>query len=548
MLKILTYILLFFIFSWNVSAFLWDDLGLDMYREIDEWLEQLERLQYQYELGGQWRGNAVETIGEMLRERWIECEPIWIEGIETMLWNTSESPVSAIFNACSRNWEDLPYVVVEQVQNELWYIKNTYQERAREKSQRMYELSRVWLYSDGSLDNSPFDLMYDLEEIDRLVFSEDVSFQDIPVSQNTDEALEDFTNGITNVLDTQPREFIQDTITDVNENTEENSEITPWDEETEQWDITLIPEILTGINEHEYFCAPDNDNEHGLNQWTYNQIISRLADTQRYYGNSLIDTTTGEVIDNTQNFYQSNGTQNSSPIVWSTGSYSWVSDSFPCDSIFCIEVSTQSSQYWVQWSNEISLQSIFSKVAEHLEKPANASLTQRKMTTNNFEISSIIEDLPGMLRGFGIQVQTKPIPILDIDEESEEDEEKWDIYSSTNMLHEYYKNLWLDYSRQNDISAITRSDLETKVFQSSAWMSIVYPESRMNELRAFEFALQENNRVFSKSIEKDILNQELTAFDIHFAELERFVSSIEDFSVSVWSLIDAMKKIPTRSS
>jgi len=43
---------------------------------------------------------------------------------------------------------------------------------------------------------------------------------------------------------------------------------------------------------------------------------------------------------------------------------------------------------------------VLSKVAKHLEKPANASLTQRKMTTNNFELGSIIKDLPGMLRGF----------------------------------------------------------------------------------------------------------------------------------------------------
>jgi len=104
--------------------------------------------------------------------------------------------------------------LIEAVRNELAYIKNTYSERAEQKAQQSYKLARMGIYSDGSLENSPFDLMYDLEEIDRIIFSEDIIFQDIPVSQNSDNALSDF---LTENLDTKPNNAVESLVDDVNQ-------------------------------------------------------------------------------------------------------------------------------------------------------------------------------------------------------------------------------------------------------------------------------------------------------------------------------------------
>lgn len=41
--------------------------------------------------------------------------------------------------------------------------------------------------------------MYDLEEIDRTIFSEDIEFEDIPTQQNSDDALDGFLRGDTNL-------------------------------------------------------------------------------------------------------------------------------------------------------------------------------------------------------------------------------------------------------------------------------------------------------------------------------------------------------------
>lgn len=505
-----------------------------MYREIDEGFDELERKQYEYELSGQWRWSVANTVSEMLSEQGIACDIFTVDDIEIMLGNTSEPPVSAIFEACSLNGEDIPNVLIERVSNELGYIRNTFRERARDKAQFGYELSRIWLYSDGSLENSPFDLMYDLEEIDRTIFSEDIEFEDIPTQQNSDDALDGFLRGDTNLalsIQQQEEELFSGT-----------------DSSSEQPTPTIsggqnisIPQIITWTEEHQYVCAPE-DTSHGFGSWALSDVFSDLWRLQRYSSTSLSKNSNPSLLG--QINAQSNS-WNSSPIAPSTGTYSPVTDEFGCDGFFCITVETLNSNYGTTGSNPISLQSIFSKAAEHLEKPANASLTQRKMTTNNFEISSIIKNLPEMLRGFWIQVHIIPVPVLELEwDQNKENSPYWVL----SMLEEYYKNNGLDYNRQNDLSLIENTALETKVFQTSAWMPVGYPEIRMNELRAFQKSMAENNRVFSKNLDKKILTDDLNGFDTHFSELERFVSSIEDFAVSVWSLIDAMKKIPTRSS
>jgi len=99
----------------------------------------------------------------------------------------------------------------------------------------------------------------------------------------------------------------------------------------------------------------------------------------------------------------------------------------------------------------MSIEKIIARAGKHLEKPANTSLTQRKMTTNNFELGSIIKNLPDMLRGFGMEVQSKPIPILDLENENS-DVPEGDIYEIENMIAAYYKNSGLDYERANDLS------------------------------------------------------------------------------------------------
>jgi len=45
-----------------------------------------------------------------------------------------------------------------------WYIE------AKKKVTNIYKTVRVWLYTNGSINDSPFDLISDLEAIDEIIF------------------------------------------------------------------------------------------------------------------------------------------------------------------------------------------------------------------------------------------------------------------------------------------------------------------------------------------------------------------------------------------
>jgi hypothetical protein len=153
-----------------------------------------------------------------------------------------------------------------------------------------------------------------------------------------------------------------------------------------------------------------------------------------------------------------------------------------------------------------------------------------------------------MLRGFWIEVQSKPIPILDDIEGEEKDEIEWDVYEIENLLRAYYKNNGMDYDRRNDLNIFNRQEEQTKVLQTSRWMPILYPEARVNELSRFQAALAENNRVIEQSIDKKILQDDMKDFAKQFTELEKFVAAMKDFAESISGVVWEMKRIPTRSS
>ena len=537
--RLLTFFVLLLLPYWG-SAFLWEDLGLDLYNQIDTKIDDLLEKQYEYELQGQWEADIGEIVDSILLERGIDCDIRSSSDIEIILGNNEEEQIPFIFERCVSD-DFASVVLIEEVVNQIGYVKNIYADRAREKTQRLYELARIGIYHDGVEENSPFDLMSDLEAIDSVLFSEDINYEEYPADQNSDNALDLFLS--------EDKSYLQELSDDISETLTPDDLTLNVDISLEDDEVDLIsPEdarntllSFNTIPEHQYICAPE-DATHGLSSKNLENILSRVERSSSFL--------------NTRNSYRNNLSQNSSnwnqlqvyspeQVTNRTASYSWVSDEFGCDGIFCITVDYWSSNYGSVGSNESSLQSILSKVAEHLEKPANASLTQRKMSTNNFEISSIITNLGARPSGFGIQVESRPVPILDIDNEGKT---KDSSFAPRNLLRAYYKNLGLDYSRQNDLSAFENTAYITKVLQSSAWLPITYPETRLNELQVFQEALAENNRILSESLNAQILLDSSNDFINQFAELERFVTSIEDFSISIVSLLGKMKEIPSRSS
>jgi len=521
--------------------FLWEDLWLDIYKNIDEGIYDLELKQYEYELSWQWESDVSQVVWGILEKEWIECDIETIQDIESIVsW---PNPVWAVQLKCNKNGEKLWSQTVAQIQWRLSDIKTTFSDRAENKAEKIYEISKIWLYSDGNQENSPFDLIVDLQKIDRVIFSEDIDYEGEEFSVD-DDTLIDFLN--------EDKWYLYE---DEDEEEEEWEEV-PWSEEEDQeqengWsDEQWWEEDLT-INEHEYACFPPDLS--GLAPGELDDLGDRYRfddDTPRRGRGDI------PVIENDFTVYTDTEVSNGAswgwpfPGGWPGGWYAGVNDAWNCDSFFCIviEFSIRDQKLLGGWQTT-SIESILSKAAEHLEKFANTSLVQAKQTTNNFELGLRIPNLGDMLRGFWIQVQTKPAPILNVEQDQEKKGNvEWDNYTGKNLLSEYYKNAWLDYERSNDLDIIKNKVYEKKVLEESSWLPNTHPPAKLRELSRFKEGLEEKSEIVALSIDKKVLQDDLESFYNQFVELERFVWSIYDFSTSLSGIIQKMRKIPTGKS
>lgn len=546
--KLFVFVVCFWVFFSQTHAFLGEDLWLDIYKNIDEWLYDLEVKQYEYELSGQWEWSVAETVWQILSEEWVDCDVDTIQQMEEVI--SGPEPIWVIQLACFDWEEQISREKIAAIKYRLSDIKTTFSGRAEGKSKEIYEIARIWIYSDGSEENSPFDLMVDLQEIDRVIFSEEIPYEweAYPIG---DEALNDFLHEDKSYLADRREQDWQDEQDDDEDDTQEQNE------QNEQWSWT---ETGTGSIQntthggfHNYACFPEDESglrEWALDDWENNNSYTYVSKPRTPRESIPVIEEWYEVITDGEYW---NGTSWGWPFRWvgPNSNYAGVSDPWACDSFFCIVIDiSMGSQNLFGGGQTTSIESILAKVWEHMEKFANTSLVQSKMTTNNYELGLIIPDLSEMLRGFGIQVQTKPPPILNNVEQDwkKKEQVEWDIYTSDNLLSQYYKNIWLDYERQNDLDIHEDRIYEKKVLIDCSELSITCPEQKLNELKKFKSELKKSNEQVSLSVEKKALSQDSTDFYEQFTELERFVGSMDDFATSMSGMIKKMKKIPTRKS
>jgi len=68
------------------------------------------------------------------------------------------------------------------------------------------------------------------------------------------------------------------------------------------------------------------------------------------------------------------------------------------------------------------------------------------------------------------QIQTKPLPMLDIKKETETEDNT--EFSKNKMLETYYESLSLDYKRRNDLSIFSQNESDLKTILDSAELNI----------------------------------------------------------------------------
>jgi len=526
------------------SAFLWEDLGLDIYKNIDEGLYNLELKQYEYEMTWQWETSVGEVVNGILESDGLKCDISSTADIERIISGSDQTKF--IVDRCSRDGESMTSAQVQVIVSKMTHIRDSFKNRAVEKSQKTYEVARIGLYSDGIEENSPFDLIVDLQEIDKVIFGEEIDYEWEEWQWDGDDLLDDFLE--------EDKEYLYE---EEDEEDEEDEEGTEEDEEITGSGSTSDDEDTTTEDEdtptHRYFCV-DPLTESGFGTGSLDDIddiidLDSLVDDDTDDDEIVVIGTDTPITDDRYTNYASWG----GPFRWwpPNGAFASTTDQWNCDSFFCITIEfVMTNHNLLGWWESLSIQKVLTRVAEHMDKFANTSLVQSKMTTNNFELGLIIPNLGDLLRGLWIQVQTKPAPILNNIEQSEDkkDNIEWDMFTAENLLQRYYKNLWQDYERRNDMDILTDRTYERKVFEESGWLPTLFPGRKLEELEKFNTALAESNRIVSLGIDSKSTEEDLKDFYDQFVELERFVGTIEDFCTSMAGIIKKMKNIPTRSS
>ncbi len=547
--KLLLYIifLITFFLPFTSGAFLDGDLWIDIYNTIDKWFNEYELKTYEYEITDQWEKTIPEKVNQILEMKWLSpcIKKLDIDTIEKVRNGDVKALHSSIDEKCLIDKKNISTSSLFFYTQTIAEIRDVIKEQSQEKTKKTYEIARIGLYSDWDINNSPFDLINDLKEIEKIIFTQKIEYN-WEQNDDLDNAFSDMINGLFSWNNT--------TASWANRNNT-GSTTTSWaninNTGSPTWSNNSYPLFISpGSYNSNYVCSNDT-NTLMEESWLSEQDINILLKNNNPSNTNNSNTGTNNQLNWSWSSYKKNNYEKS---IYSATWYKKLNDNsiWPCDWFFCIKIEFIIHEQNIFWGWEtVSIQSILTKSNGHLKKFANTSLVQSKMTTNNFELGLMDLNLPDIFH-MGVQIQKKSPPILNLDKGENSIANK-DIseYSSEAMLEEYYKNLGLDYKKANNIQQYLWRERELKSITNSTELS--YPLSidkvfqRENAEKSAWFS-QEKNDIINKSIDKIALYQDNNIMFQDFIEIERFSSALSDYVFTISAIIEQMNKIPIHKS
>jgi len=565
---------LFLIFSISLSlitfvniteAFLDSDLWLNLYKDLDEGLDKFEEQMYVYELSEQKKQDISKSVNKILFNKWIwNCLIDWVTPaiIESIVkWNL-EVVTSNMKEECyNPETKEFSSKKVWNIVAELWNIKEYYLNKSDEKAKSIHEISRVWMYSDWNTDNSPFDIIADLNDINAIIFTEEMEYEyeeyDFLKKYKQDKPLiwplwnklwwNNWWGGWSGAW------WNNNSNSNQNTDTKSNNHYNNWTNNNLSEPYINNQETTPDWNN---FLCPVYENDSWLNNNSLNSLVSSLEwnnITNVWYVYNYWDWNSWHIP-----LPETNAIVSPPSLLWSDFASqlveNWISpyekvtdnDIWKCNEYFCIITefivrNQQALDYWVSHS----IQNIVERSNKHLKKSANTSLVQSKMTINNFEISLRDLNLPDMFHMW-INMSYKTPPILNIENLH------WDTHKESsreveNMLRKKYKNIWLDYSDPNNLNKFSYALRKMKEIFLTTENPSNY-RNTINEklwkiLKLRTKILDYNKEIIHKDINNDIIKD----FNKQFTEISQFNVNILDYIHSLDTLTKKLKEIPTYS-
>lgn len=509
MKKILFTLIIFLSIFQVTNASFWMQDDLDLYYSIEEQIDEIQLKTYVIE--NNWLKDFKDQVNKHLKSSWetkckIDKKMSQNDILAITNWDISKLKNLA-WKKCFDKEDSISNENIAKLINSINFINNQNKARAKSKTDQMQTISSIWIYNDWTLDNSSFDLISDIKDIDNALFASETEYEWLE-----DFEVDTYFNDFTDLLDNSIYDLYQE------------------DDETAVWNSTNSNSIWKAINysdiniSSQLICNIDNSNA-----WL---TPEELSDTLNNLSTPIID----EVLEYDESIEIENKTDLWEKIKWSD--YASISDDYPCNNFFCIEINfIMYTHNLLWWAEKISVESIIARSNKHLKKMLSVPLSQSEMSLNNFELWLKWLDLPSLFHLWFV-VTEKPVPILDVrnKNDNKEDEE----YLVKNQLEKYYKSYWLDYQRRNDLSLITWIEKNKQSTLSSKSLSNKNAMDKFEKKDDYTFERAQEAEFYSNTIANKASYQIFWNFHEQFVELEKFTETMASYVQNIDTVITNM--------
>lgn len=560
------------------------------YTSISEGLDKLDSELYSLELKNNW------GINEKIKEKsWLDCfnkeltekevydlVVNWV--LETELLNQN----------CKTESGDINLKSYQRVINSINEIVYETRENSDSKSKKTSWFSKIWIYSDWIEENWPFDLLKDLEKIDKIIFGEDKIYKfewdreiklDVKIKnflKNLDNknkknnpntwwniSNNNFNNNSNNPdsenqnFENNSEDSWHNTLCDLSWNCDDYTEVQTllcklnwncvWD--TKKWFLSIKNEFLCKTN-----TSWLNDENSKIIYDYINKAEEKIFNQNNFWNNSensSWNNSKNNLVNqnwnsNSQNQANSgNNTKYKSNVPNITWNYKKVNDKrfFPCNKIFCINVEFKTYNHdifwwWRWWEKSISF--LLKRSNKHLKKFIGSSLAQAKMTINNFELWLSNVNLSDLFH-IWVQISSRPVPFLSLPKDENDKEEKWELKLES-QLEKYYEAHSLNYKMRNDLSAFKQIELKNQAEINSLASKNTEILDKLEEIKKINSEKLKNKEFVEKAVEEKARFDRISNLDKKIKEIKGFNKTLNEYVINLEAILKEMEKVPQNKS
>ena len=497
-------ILIFSVFQANASD---ESVGLDLYKKVDSWVYELNKKLLLKELD-----NNAKEINNFCPDN--ECRA-YLDDSKNFTLNEIDGIVNdwdlTAITSHLKTWEDGKKITITTDELKAlydrmssWYVQKN--QKANKKAREFKVISSIWLYNDGDINNSWFDIMYDLEQINKVIFSKDIPY-------NWSEL---------NFLASDMDDYLSNN-TQPNYNQALSNTGLLLGNNTSTWNITNSIWNTLSNNNSLSFCG--NDTKLKLDTAILQDIASEIGTWNSSCSTIWSSSNPSKTKKLEPWVLPSNSANNNANTA--------LLDTFPCNTFYCIEMSTEIySQNLLSWWKNNSIEWILDKHFLIMDKQSRTSMNQSNMTTEFFSLDLLKNlNLPDMAH-LWIIVTSLPPPILNLEAKDRQNPDwtnkwKWSKadFSDDNLFNTIFIWYGLKYNSPNDLSA----EMEDLQIANCSELTTNDCNEKLKLIQKDQYNQPDIVKVLDTSIKNEyfnLFNKDLIRFNSFSSELLERISSL----------------------